>query len=141
MQELHSKMKAVPCVDPAAIYNSNGTKTGATLDALGYSHIEFVTITGVLTDGTWTSAIFGSNAANMSGEVQLTSTTGLLGADLAIAITDDSATDRQGVDVHKAGYRYYRQKLTQASATTGGFIASAALLLNPAVMPVAEQAT
>jgi hypothetical protein len=141
MQEVHSKMKAVPCVDPAAIYNANGTKTGATVDASGYSGIEFVTITGVLTDGTWTSAIFGSNAANMSGEVQLTSSTGLLGADLALPITDDSIADRQGVDVDKAGFRYYRQKLTQAVATTGGFIASAAFLVNPHVMPVAEQAT
>jgi hypothetical protein len=145
MQEVHSKMKAVPCIDPAVIYNSNGTKTGAIINAAGYSGIEFVLTTGVLTDGTWTTAVYGSNDSGMAGEVQLTvdggAHPGLISADLAIAITDDSITDRQGVDVDKAGFQYYRFKATQAAATTGGYISVAALLVNPHVMPVAAQAT
>lgn len=135
MQEIHSKILVKASIDPAAIYNSNGTKTGAIINAKGYAQVEFVLQTGVLTDGTWTDAIFGSNDSGMAGEVQLTTTTGLISADLTEVITDDSVCKRQGVDVEKAGFQYYRQKATQAAATIGGFISGLAILANPAVMP------
>jgi hypothetical protein len=138
MQEIHSKIKVVASIDPAVIFNGNSAKTGATIDALGYHNIEFVFQTGVLTDGTWTTAIFGGNAANMSDEVQLTSSTGLISADITEAITDDSVCKREGVDVDKAACRYYRMKATQAAATTGGYTAGCAILCNPNVMPVAS---
>jgi hypothetical protein len=135
MQEIHSKILVKASIDPAAIYNANGTKTGAIINAQGYNHLEFVFQTGVLTDGTWTTQEFGSNDSGMAGEVALTSSTGLISADLSEAITDDSVCKRQGVDVNKAGFQYYRQKATQAAATTGGFVAGLAILANPNVMP------
>lgn len=133
-----AEIKVMASIDPAAIYNSNGTKTGATIDAKGYESLVFVFQSGVLTDGTWTTAIFGSNDSGMSGEVQLTTSTGLQAADLSFAITDDSLTKRQGVEVGKAGYRYYRMKATQAAATTGGYVAGCCILAKPQVAPVAQ---
>jgi hypothetical protein len=137
MQELHSKIKPLPSVDPAAIKNGNATTTGAIIDTQGYEGLEFILQNGVITDGTLATAIFGSNDSGMAGEVQLTTSTGLMNADLATLITDDSKCFRQGVNIDVAGFRYYRQKITQAAATTGGFYCSIALLNNPKVMPVA----
>jgi hypothetical protein len=131
-----TKMKVLTSIDPAVIYNSNGTKTGSTIDTAGYESLTFVFQTGVLTDGTWATQVFGGNASNMSDEAQLTGNN-LINADLSEAITDDSVCKRQGVNVAAAGFRYYRMKATQAAATTGGYVAGLAILSNPRVMPVA----
>lgn len=136
MQEIHSKILVLPSTDPAAIRTGNATTTGATIDTQGYEHLEFVVQSGVITDGQWATQAFGSNAANMSGEVQLTTATGLLNADLTmVATTDNSKTKRQGINPDVAGFRYYRLKLVQTGATTGGFIDAQAILANPKVMP------
>ena len=134
--DIDSEIKVLSSIDPAVIYNGNGTKTGATIDTQGYEALEFVFTSGVLTDGTWTTQVFGSNASNMSGEVQLTGAN-LVSADLSFAITDDSVSKRQGVNVAAAGYRYYRMKATQASATTGGYVSGVAILAKPRFMAVA----
>jgi hypothetical protein len=66
--------------------------------------------------------------------VQLTGNN-LIGADLSFAITDDSVTKRQGVNIAAANNRYYRMKATQAAATTGGFVAGVAILGKPRFAP------
>lgn len=131
-----SLIKPLNSTNAQAIYNSNGTLTGATIDTLGYNSLTFVTQTGVLTDGTWTQKVYGSNASDMSGEAEIIAPN-LIGAEPTLAITDDAVCKRVGVLIENAGFRYYRLKLTQAAATTGGFISSMALLGNPAFAPVA----
>lgn len=132
--DLHSEILVKASIDPAVIYNSNGTKTGGTIDTQGYESLEFALISGVLTDGTWTSGIYGSNDSGMAGEVQL-SGNNIIGADVSFAITDDSVVKREGVNIAAAGYRYYRQKATQAAATTGGYLCGIAILGRPRYAP------
>lgn len=139
MQEIHSKILVKPSINPAAAITGNGVTTGATIDSTGYEHLEFVLQSGVITDGAFAGAVFGGNAANMSDEVQLTNDAGahpgLISADLAFAATDDGVAKRQGVNVGKAGFQYYRHKVTQSASTTGGFLAGQAILGNPKIMP------
>ncbi len=131
-----SKIKVLSSIDPAAIYNSNGTKTGAVIDTAGFESLTFVTQTGVLTDGTWTTLVYGGNVANLSDEAVLTGAS-LIDPDLALAITIDSLAVRQGINIAKAGFRYYRIKATQAAASTGGFLCGIAILGSARFAPVA----
>ncbi len=132
-----SEMKVLASIDPAVIYNSNGTKTGAIIDSAGFESLTFVLQTGVLTDGTWTSKVYAGAASNMSDEVEITvAGGGLISADSSLAITDDSVAERVGVNIAATGLRYYRQKATQAAATTGGYISGCAILSNPRFAPV-----
>jgi len=129
-------LKFVPSTPPAAGITGNGVTTGATIDTKGFNGLTFNVQTGVVTDGTFTGAVWGGNASNMSDEVVLTADQ-LIGSAPAIATTDDGVCERVGVNLSKVGKRYYRLKLTQAGATTGGFIAVQALLTMPNAAPVA----
>jgi len=132
--DLHSEILVQPAVDPAAAKTANAVTTGATIDSQGYESLEFVAQSGVITDGAFAGAVYGGNASNMSDEVQL-SGNNIIGANLAFAATDDSKTFRQGINIAAAGYRYYRLKLTQSGATSGGFIAALAILARPRFAP------
>lgn len=136
--DLSSEITVLPAIDPGAIYNANGTKTGATIDSAGYESLTFALQAGVLTDGTWTSAVFASDDSGMAGEVDI-SATGLIGvtAGPAFAITDDSKVKRVGVNIAQVAKRYYRIKATQAAATTGGYFCGSAILAKPRFMPTA----
>lgn len=125
-----SVKKILPSTAPAAAITGNGVTTGSTIDSQGFESLTFVASTGVITDGTFAGAIFGGNASNMSDEVQLTAAQ-LIGSDIAIATTDDGVCERVGVNIAAVGKRYYRLKLTQAGATSGGFISAQAILENP----------
>jgi hypothetical protein len=129
-------MKAVPSTAPAAAVTGNGVTVGATIDTKGYNGLTFVVSTGVITDGAFTGEIFGGNASNMSDEVALTAAQ-LIGAAPAIAATDDGVCERTGVNLSAVGKRYYRLKLTQAGATSGGFISAQAILTMPRAGAVA----
>lgn len=131
-----STKKVLPSTTPAAALTANAVTTGATIDSQGYESLTFVVSTGVITDGTFTGQIFGGNAANMSDEVALTADE-LIGSAPAIATTDDGVCERVGVNIAKVGKRYYRLKMTQAGATSGGFMCAQAILENPRFLPVA----
>lgn len=132
-----TKLKLLESIAAAAIYAANGTKTGATIDSAGYESLTFALQSGALTDGTWTSAVYGSNDSGMAGEVQLTGTD-LIGSDPSFAITDDNVLKSVGVNLAKLAqtYRYFRQKATQAAASTGGFLCGQAILGSPRFAPV-----
>lgn len=129
-----SEIVVKPSIDPGAIYNSNGTKVGATIDTQGFTALTFGMQSGVLTDGTWTSKVYGGNSSDMSDETEVTGA-GLIGADPSFAITDDSAVKRVGVNIGFTGKRYFRQKATQAAATTGGYFCGFAILGGPDYAP------
>lgn len=129
-------LKVVPSTTPAAAVTGNAVTTGATIDAKGFNGLTFVVSTGTVTDGTFTGAVWGGNASNMSDEVVLTADQ-LIGSAPAIATTDDGVCERVGVNLQKVGKRYYRLKLTQAGATSGGIISAQAILTMPAASPVA----
>lgn len=134
-------LKVVPCINPAAAITGNGVTTGATINAAGFESLTFVAQTGVVTDGTFTGQIFAGNASNMSDEAQLTAAD-LIGAPSAnavdIAAADDNVCERVGVNLQKVRKQYYRIKVTQAGATSGGFLAAHAILSQPRTAPVAS---
>lgn len=134
--DLSSLIKVVPSTAPAAAVTGNGTTTGATIDTQGYNSLTFVVQTGVVTDGTFAGKIYGDSAQGMGTEVELTGAD-LLGSNIAIAVSDDGVTERVGVNLARVqgSYRYFRLKLTQAGATTGGFICANAILGSPNVVP------
>lgn len=129
-------IKVVPSTAPAAAITGNGVTTGATIDAKGFNALTFVVSTGVITDGTFTGQIFGGNASDMSDEVAVAAAD-LIGAAPAIATTDDGVCERVGVNLAALRKRYYRLKLTQAGATSGGILSAQAILSQPSVAPVA----
>lgn len=131
-----SVIKVVPSTTPAAAVTGNGTTVGATIDRKGYNSLTFAVSTGVVTDGTFTGAIFAGDASNMSDEAELTAAD-LIGSAPAIAATDDGVCERVGVNLDRVKKRYFRLKLTQAGATSGGFISAQAILGSPEVAPVA----
>ena len=129
-----SEIVVRPSTAPAAAITGNATTTGATIDTAGFESLTFVVSTGVITDGTFAGAVFGGNASNMSDEVQLTAAE-LIGSNIAIATTDDGVCERVGVNKAANAKRYYRLKLTQAGATSGGFVSAQAILGCPRFSP------
>jgi hypothetical protein len=129
-------LRVVPSNNPAAAITGNAVTTGATIDTKGFNGLTFNVQTGVITDGTFTAAVWGGNASNMSDEVVLTAAE-LIGLAPAIAVTDDNVCERVGVKLSAVNKRYYRLKLTQAGATTGGFVAAQAILTMPSFAPTA----
>lgn len=123
---------------PAAAPTANATVAGAIIDAKGYNSLTFIVMSGVVTDGTFAGKVYGAAEGdpNMNAEVELTGSD-LIGSNIAIATADDGVCERVGVNLSKvaAKYRYFRLKLTQEGATSGGFISHMAILGNPAVAP------
>jgi hypothetical protein len=129
-----STKRVLPCINPGAAITGNATTTGATIDSAGFESLTFVVQTGVITDGTFAGQVWGGNAANMSDEVQLTAAE-LIGSNIAIAATDDNVCERVGANIHAVAKRYYRLKMVQAGATSGGVLAANAILENPRFAP------
>jgi hypothetical protein len=134
-KDLHNELKFTKSTDPAAIYNSNGVLTGATIDTQGFESLEFVIISGVITDGTLTPSLEEGDASNMS-DAAAVAAGDLIGtiAGATFAITDDSTTKKIG---YRGSKRYVRLKITQAGATTGGFFLAIAVQGNARNAPVA----
>jgi len=126
-RDLHHKIKVLPSIVPAAVKTANAVTTGATIDSAGLESVEHVMQTGVITDGTFTPAVFAGDESNMSDEAAVTSADELIGtiADATFAATDGSKTKKIG---YRGPKRYSRLKVTQASATTGGYISAVAIL-------------
>jgi hypothetical protein len=139
MQDFNSKIFVKPSTPPAAGITGNGTTVGATIDSQGFEALTFIASTGVVTDGTFVGTVYAGSQANMSDEVALVAAD-LIGPNangnaIDIAVTDDGVVERVGVNITRVAKRYYRLKLLQAGATTGGFISTCAVLANPRFAP------
>lgn len=139
MRDLHNNIKVSPAIDPAAIITGNATKTGKTIDTVGFDSLEFAVASGALTDGTYTSKLFESDTIN-EGTGALTNATEVADKDRlgdlpAFTAADDSAVKRVGYIGSK---RYVRIDVVQAGATTGGFLAAVAIQGHAKIAPVAE---
>jgi hypothetical protein len=132
MREIHNNVEFRPSSNPAAGITGNATVAEATINRDGYEALEFSIQSGVITDGSFTYALFAGDAANMSDEAQVSGSE-LLGANPSFTATTDNNK------VKKVGYagskQYARLKRTQAGATTGGFINSQAILGRPKNTP------
>lgn len=136
MRDLHNNIKVSRAISPAAVITANGVTTSEIIDTAGFESVEVVLASGVITDGTFTPAVFAGDAANMSDEVAVTSADELLGtiAGATFAATDDNVVKKIG---YRGPKRYVRVKVTQAGATSGGFIAAVAVQGHPHHAPVA----
>jgi len=134
-KDLHHNVKVTPAIDPAAAKTGNGVTTSATIDTQGFESLEFVLQSGVITDGTFTPALYEGSLSDMSDET-VVAAADLLGtiAGATFAATDDSKTKKLG---YRGTKRYVRTKVTQAGATTGGYISAVAVQAHAHSAPVA----
>jgi hypothetical protein len=133
MRDLHNNLLPSRGISPAAIISANGTTTGQTLDVAEYGSLEFIFLSGVITDGTFTVTLYEGDASDMSDEAAVADVD-LLGTEPVFAATDDNTVKRVGYIGNK---RYVRAKVVQTGATTGGFITCIAVQGHPKTAPVA----
>lgn len=133
-KDLHSNILAERAISPAAAIGSSTTTTSQIIDRLGYDSLEFLIISGALTDGTYTPSLFESDDSGMSGETEVTAAASLLGtAALAtFALTNDDVVKKIG---YRGNKRYVRLKIVSTVVTTGGFLCAVAIKSNPRSVP------
>lgn len=133
MRDLHNNINGARGISPAAIISANGTTTGQTVDVTEFNSLEFIFLSGAITDGTFTVTVYEGDASDMSDETAVADVD-LLGTEPIFAATDDNTVKRVGYIGNK---RYVRAKVVQAGATTGGFITCIAVQGHPKSAPVA----
>lgn len=133
MPDLHNNINAARGISPAAIISANGTTTSQTIDVVEYGSVEFLFLSGTITDGTFTVTLYEGDASDMSDEAAVADAD-LLGTEPVFAATDDNTVKRVG---YKGNKRYVRAKVVQAGATTGGFLACIVAQGHPKLAPVA----
>lgn len=134
--DLHSNIKIVHCVAPAALAaNTNG----AAIDTLGFESCEFVFHVGAaFVGGGFNVTLQESDTGAFGGEETAVPADNTLGALPSIAIGDANKVFRVGSIGKK---RYVRPVLTETGTITAGVIGCAAVLGHPKEGPVADQST
>ncbi len=121
MKDLHNNIKVESALNISAI-SSSTTTAGNIIDRQGYNALEFVILSGTLTDGAYTPLVEDGDAANLSDAAAVTDAN-LLGTEAAAAFT--SSNDNA---VRKVGYignkRYVRLSIVSSGVTTGGTISA-----------------
>ncbi len=134
MRDLHHNLGFLVALNTAAI-TSNTTTNGVIIDTKGFDSLEFVILTGTLTDGTYTPALIeGDDPALADGAAVAAGD--LLGtvAGATIAATDDNKVKKLG---YRGNKRFVRLTLVSTGATTGGTIGAVAVQGHPRSAPVA----
>lgn len=134
--EIHSRMKVVHCVAPAAIAaNTNG----ASIDTAGHESCEFVFHVGTaMVGGGFAVTLQESDTGSFGGEETAVPAANIIGELPSIAIADANKVFRVGSIGKK---RYQRPVLTETGTITGGVIGCVAILMHPKEAPVADQST
>lgn len=137
-RDLHNNVKISKAIDPAAALTANATTNSAIIDTQGFESLEFVIVSGVITDGSFTVNVQEGDAANLS-DAATVAAGDLVGtlAGAAFAVTDDSVTKKIG---YRGSKRYVRLQLIQAGATTGAFMSAVALQSDTRNNPVSAGA-
>lgn len=134
--DIHSVIKVAKEIAPGAAITSNAATNGSGVAVAGFESLEFLILSGTITDGGFTPKIQGSDDS-FTTPVDITS--GLLGtvAGATFAAADDNAAKKLGVDLQAQSHVYakYRLVLTQAGATSGGIICAMSLLGSPRFAP------
>lgn len=134
--ELNTQFKYQNAIDPAAIFAGNTTKTGNTIDRQGFKALEFVIISGVLTDAVYTTTLEEGDQANMSDAATVADKDMIPNVggttQASFALTDDSVCKKVG---YKGNKRYVRVKVVQSGATTGGYLCAIAVQGEPDYVP------
>ncbi len=135
MRDLHSSINVSPAIDPAVITTGNATLTSNVIDCAGYESLEFVFVSGAITDSTFTITLYEDDDIAMGTE-QAVSAADLLGTAPTFIYNSggDSATKRVG---YRGNKRYVRAKAVQTGASTGGYLCAIAVQGHPHTAPVA----
>lgn len=134
MKDLYNNIKAESALNTSAI-SSSTTTAGNVIDRQGYNSLEFLIMSGTLTDGTYTPLVEEGDAANLS-DAAAVADANLLGTEASAAFT--ASNDNT---VKKVGYigskRYVRLSIVSAGVTTGGTISALAVKGHASDRPVA----
>lgn len=139
--DLHNNISAKRVVGPVAI-GANGTVTGKIIDRQGYGGVEFITSYGAITT-TGTVATVVAFEGDVTGTMTSVADADLLGTEALASRLGGATTSGTGANVSKRlGYkgtkRYVRVDVVKTGTTSVGCVAVSAILLNPAVAPVAN---
>jgi hypothetical protein len=112
--------------------DSDTTTLGPIIDTLGFESIEFIPITGTITDGSFVFSILQSDLALMTDAAAVPAAE-VLGA-VTIVAANDNITDRIGSVGKK---RYKRLQVVSTLTSSGGVMGAVAIQGNPHRTPVA----
>lgn len=133
MRDLHNNINPLRGISPAAITTGNATLTSQTIDVSEYGSLEFLFLSGAITDGTFTVTVYEGDVSDMSDEAAV--------ADVDLLGTEPTFTSASANTAKRVGYkgnkRYVRAKVVQTGATTGGFITCIPVQGHPKMAPVA----
>lgn len=134
--EIHSRIKLVHCIAPAAIAaNTNG----AAIDTAGFESLEYAFNVGTaMVGGGFAVTLQESDTGAFGGEETAVSADETIGALPTISIGDANMVFRVGSIGKK---RYQRPVLTETGTISAGVIGCMAILGDPKEMPVADQST
>jgi|GEM_PF-1645089 len=109
------------------------TTNGEIIDRAGFEGLEFVLVSGTVTDGAYAVEVWQSDDAAMADAVQVTGTELLGNADFADS--DDDASKRIGT---LGKLRYQQLRVVSTGTTSGGVIAGVAVKFGAKHKPVAD---
>lgn len=135
--DLHHKVLAVNAFDLRVI-DGDGTEAGNIIDTLGFESIEFIGISGTITDGIHTFKLEDGDDSGLSDAADVSSELVLGELPVFIAADDDTVL-RVGCITKK---RFIRVSLVTTDETTGiDFFGIIAIQSNAKTNPTTEQAT
>lgn len=134
MKDLHSNIKVVHCITPAAVGTTgaaNGT-TSSHLDRQGYESVEFVFSSGTTgtTGDTITPVVF--ECATTGGTFTSVASADLIGAETALTLTA-AKTGKVG---YRGNKRYLKLRLYGVGTATA-IVSATAVMGHPSMAPVA----
>lgn len=134
-KDLHNNITPAVAKTIAAI-TTDTTTAGAIIDTKGYGAVEFIMMSGTITDGTYTPLIQEGDDSGLSDAVAV-SDDNLFGTEAGVAFVaaDDNTVKRIGYRVGK--YRYVRLNYVSTGTTSGGTLGAIAVLANPDLGPTA----
>lgn len=134
-QDMHNNVFGYVALETQAI-TTDTTTNGEIIDTQGFESVEFVALSGTLTDGDYLPLVEDGDDASLS-DAAAVSDDFLLGteADAAFAATDDNTVKRIGYVGHK---RYVRYSVVSSSTSSGGTLSAVALLGRPRTAPTED---
>lgn len=135
--DLHHQVKAAVALDSQTI-STDTTTNGNVIDTLDFESLEFLVLSGAITDGTYTLLLEESDEVTFGGEETAVPADQILGDTVDFVAADDDAVRRIGSIGKK---RFQRLSIVSTGTTSGGVFAALAVLGHPRNIAVAEQAT
>lgn len=123
--DLHHSIDAAVALDTQAI-TTDTTTVGNIIDMKGKLAIDFVILSGTLTDGTYTAVLEEGDESNLSDAANVPAAR-LLGTLPVFVAADDNEVRRVGFFKSK---RFVRLSLVSTGTSTGGTI-GAVVVINP----------